>query len=262
MLTLVDVAESVKMIANVIAAIIVALLLLPESILADKNGRQEAKCSGIHISELMKSNTDSEILGQSCFIAYLSGSTKQYYPPPANYKAPKTETTGSTCIKKHLLQLGAPVPGEKPLPAPVNYPVSPKSVGKVTCKPNMLIYARGTMEPGAFGMTVGPRLCSALFKTGSVGTCPPSTPDWGMIGITDAEGYHATFPDDSCLALEGGRVCKEVLSQVAKTCPDSNFVLAGYSQGAMVARICAAYSDPILKRRIKVCRLRQLSGPC
>jgi hypothetical protein len=112
---------------------------------------------------------------------------------------------------------------------------------KTACAPTMLLYARGTMEPGDNGVTLGPPLVKAGKSLG-----------WGIRSITYADGYYASVADDFCVALPGGEACYKVLRELSKSCPTSNFLLAGYSQGAMVARICAAYQTQEVRQRVKV----------
>jgi cutinase len=119
---------------------------------------------------------------------------------------------------------------------------------RAACEKTILIYARGTIEPGDWGMTVGPALQSQAKSLG-----------WGTRAVGSAQGYGAGIADDFCVGLPGGIACKKFLEKTAAECPSSNFVLAGYSQGAMVMRICAAYQSKETQARIKVREILQIS---
>jgi len=104
-----------------------------------------------------------------------------------------------------------------------------------TCAKNVLIWAKGTFEPGEYGVFVGPSFTSGL----------PS--GWSTTGVS----YDPDVPGDFCLGLPGGMVAKDVINQAAKKCPTSNLWLSGYSQGAMVVRNGLAYADPESKTHVK-----------
>jgi hypothetical protein len=104
------------------------------------------------------------------------------------------------------------------------------------CKKNTLLFARGTMETGTMGITVGPALSSAL---GS---------DWAVEGVK----YDASMLGDYCVGLPGGTACKSQLEALATRCPNTKIVASGYSQGAMVARICSAFASDAAKQKIAV----------
>lgn len=105
------------------------------------------------------------------------------------------------------------------------------------CKPNALFFARGTTEPGTMGSTVGPALSRALGSK------------WKVEGVK----YTADIAGDDCIGFPGGVKCRDQLEVLARACPETKWFLSGYSQGAMVARICAAFSKPEIKEKIKVC---------
>jgi len=104
-----------------------------------------------------------------------------------------------------------------------------------TCEPNILIWAKGTFEPGPYGFLVGPSFTSGL----------PS--GWSTAGVS----YDPNVPGDYCLGLPGGMVAKDVINQAAKKCPTANLFVSGYSQGAMVARNGVAYADADAKTHVK-----------
>jgi len=103
------------------------------------------------------------------------------------------------------------------------------------CTPNILIFAKGTFEPGTYGVFVGPSFTSGL----------PSS--WSTAGVS----YDPDVPGDFCLGLPGGMVAKDMINQAAKKCPSSKIYLSGYSQGAMVVRNGLAYADPEAKSHVK-----------
>jgi hypothetical protein len=109
-----------------------------------------------------------------------------------------------------------------------------------TCRPNILIYAKGTTEMGEMGITVGPRLKSAIQSEGGG--------QWTVVGVN----YSANSEGNYCVGLPGGMVAREILEDAARKCPTSNIFLSGYSQGAMVVRNALAYSNEQTRRQVKV----------
>jgi len=103
------------------------------------------------------------------------------------------------------------------------------------CTKNILIFAKGTFEPGAYGVFVGPSFTSGL----------PS--GWSTAGVS----YDANVPGDFCLGLPGGMVAKDMINQAAQKCPQSDIYLSGYSQGAMVVRNGLAYANSEAKPHVK-----------
>jgi hypothetical protein len=116
-----------------------------------------------------------------------------------------------------------------------------------SCSPYINLFARGTTESGTMGSTVGPKLSSALSKAGGS--------KFTTVGIP----YTADLAGINCIGLPGGIKCVDQLAKLAAKCPQSQFFLSGYSQGAMVARICAAFSKDDVKKRIKVWRISDLA---
>jgi cutinase len=105
------------------------------------------------------------------------------------------------------------------------------------CSANTLLFGRGTTEVGVMGSTVGPALQRGLTGAG-----------WKVQGIQ----YSADLGGIYCLGMTGGLKCRDQVNALGKRCPNTKIVLSGYSQGAMVARICAAWADPSVKKQIKV----------
>jgi len=111
---------------------------------------------------------------------------------------------------------------------------------RAACTPWELLYARGTTESGALGATVGPALSAGL----------SSDKKWSVRGISSADGYNADLNGIYCIGMTGGMACKKILEDRAKACPNTKFVTSGYSQGAMVARICVAFAEEETKKRV------------
>jgi len=84
--------------------------------------------------------------------------------------------------------------------------------------------ARGTSEPGSFGLIVGDPLVAAVKRQ-----------------VPGARGYAVQYPADATAqSAPTGRddVVKRLEAQSA-ACPQQKFALVGYSQGAMVMRMAA-----------------------
>jgi hypothetical protein len=54
-----------------------------------------------------------------------------------------------------------------------------------------------------------------------------------------------------CLGMTGGMRCVEQINKLAAQCPQTNFVLSGYSQREMVVRECAVWADKKARKLIK-----------
>ena len=172
---------------------------------------------------------------QSCTIAALSGSSGQPYDPAT---APQGGSdVGDCCILTYNPSAAPVLFQEKPeLQALCGNTVGSNQrrdtfsaervrnvVERQGCAAYTLIYARGTGEIGTLGETVGPAL-----QTGLTTLAPGK---WSIQGVD----YDATVDGDDCLGLPGGQIAAQQLEQVAAACPDTKFVVSGYSEGAMVA---------------------------
>lgn len=192
--------------------------------------------------------------GQSCLIAALAGTSRegieQIMAANGGQEPVGSNEKGKECIARHLTQFGAKPPA-----------MLTSNTGKfkacssricitkraLNCQPYMNLFARGTAELGSLGQIIGPTLSRALAKSN------------GTPIVTAGLTYDADRAGINCLGMSGGVKCIEQLQQMAKQCPESQFFLSGYSQGAMVARICAAYSSKEIQQRIKVW---QSYSPC
>jgi len=187
-------------------------------------------------------------IAQSCAIAALSGSTDESFDEIVQGMGGKAPTgsnsAGKNCITKYYKQLG--LKGPKSIPKvklvsdmPTHSDLENRTTAALQkrqgCKPNILVFARGTMEMGTMGSTVGPALSRALGSK------------FRSVGVK----YTADIAGDNCIGFPGGIKCVDQLAKLAQQCPTSSFFLSGYSQGAMVAHICTAFSKDEVKKRIK-----------
>nr|WP_234706078.1 cutinase family protein [Mycolicibacterium setense] len=103
--------------------------------------------------------------------------------------------------------------------------IAPPSASAADCADVEVVFARGTDEPPGMGR-VGDALVESLRKQAV-----------GMNIATYAVNYKA-----SKLQLHGGDGAKDAISHIKSTlssCPDTQIVLGGYSQGASVINIVA-----------------------
>ncbi|QDS77505.1 hypothetical protein FKW77_000475 [Venturia effusa] len=198
--------------------------------------------------------------GQSCYVASLSGSTEEPYKLQGGRKPAGGNAIGDRCIKKWYEKLGMPAPAGLKRNALEAYndfmeaTISPEtrdalqrralenqeSVAADSCTPYILLYARGTTEAGELGATVGQAIKAGLM----------TDKNWTVKGIGSRDGYDASLAGIYCIGMDGGMACKGILEKLAAQCPNSKFVTSGYSQGAMVARICVAYASEATKSRV------------
>lgn len=113
------------------------------------------------------------------------------------------------------------------------------------CKPKILIFVKGTLEPGDVGITLGPQIQQGL---------DPKV--WDVHGVN----YDNSFANDYCLGLPGGIPARQLLEKLVAQCPKSVFAMSGYSQGAMVIRNALARADKSAVAKVKV-RLRLCMSP-
>lgn len=97
----------------------------------------------------------------------------------------------------------------------------------VGCKPITVIFARGTIELGNVGDLVGPPFFNNLDD---------------LIGADNIAVQGVDYPATIGGYLIGGdpggaQTTADLLNQAARNCPDTQIVLSGYSQGAMLAHL-------------------------
>lgn len=114
------------------------------------------------------------------------------------------------------------------------------------CKKVSLIFARGTTESGNMGRVIGPPLATELGK--AIG----GAANLAVQGVDYAASWAG--------ALQGGdAVGSQKMAQLTRDavarCPQTQVVLAGYSQGAQLVHNAAQMLDTATASKIKVsCR--------
>jgi len=172
--------------------------------------------------------------------------------------------SAATCIESYYYKLNLPVPdgyvpSTKP---PASY--NPKAYNpnikrevaqeleeleevdaplekRQNCKEFALFWARGSLEPAStnnMGITLGTGVQQALEKA--------MPGKWHTQGVQ----YPAALADNFCVGLPGGYLCMQQLNKYHKACPDTKLALAGYSQGGMVVRNCAAFVSDSARAKI------------
>nr|POE74588.1 cutinase [Quercus suber] len=179
---------------------------------------------------------------QSCEIATIAGSTGATVYPYKTYPMGYT-MDGNCCIVRYFPAVKQPIydaisgqqaycashGGDAPKDAnppgvdhvTTTYNPAPAKRAATTCKPKILIFAKGTGEPFDLGITVGPMLQGSL-----------NAAEWDVRGVS----YDNSFANDYCLGLPGGVTARGVLAKAVSDCPNSIIAMSGYSQGAMVIR--------------------------
>jgi hypothetical protein len=203
---------------------------------------------------------------QSCAVATVSGSTGSSVYDFSSYPVGDTQD-GNCCIVRYfpaakdalykarpgLQQYCASHGGDAPLDK--NPPgittvtvVNPKSK-RATCKANILIYSKGTLEPGDLGITLGPQIKAGL-----------DAKLWEVRGVQ----YDNSFANDYCLGLPGGINVRQALAKAVSDCPNARIHMSGYSQGALVTRNVRIRSTSRLRRACaypQILTIRSITGP-
>ncbi|PVH78152.1 carbohydrate esterase family 5 protein [Cadophora sp. DSE1049] len=99
-----------------------------------------------------------------------------------------------------------------------------------TCAPMMVIFARGTTEPGNVGLFSGPPFFDALEAMMGVGAVSVQGVEYGA----SIEGF-----------LQGGdptgsAAMATMIQGTAQNCPNAKIVMSGYSQGGQLVHNAAA----------------------
>lgn len=199
------------------------------------------------VPELLPRQGMNQCRNQSCLIAAVAGSTGATVYPYTQYPTGDS-MDGDCCIIRYFPAAKAQIYAARPnlqtfctifggdSPKDSNPPgvnsisvqptAAPKMVKRDTvattpCKPNILLYVKGTFEPSDLGVTLGGSFQSGLDSS-----------KWQVLGTN----YDNSYSNDLCLGLPGGVTIRGQINQIATTCPNSAIALVGYSQGAMVVR--------------------------
>jgi len=197
---------------------------------------------------------------QSCDIADISRSSGRPFNLAKAQEIKKAyPASAATCIESYYYKLNIPipegyVPSTKP-PAGYNPKPAKRAVASAAeqmtaeapveksaaCNDYALFYARGSLEPAStnnMGITLGSGIQKAVEK--------------GMPGKWHTQGidYPAALMDNFCVGMPGGYNCVQQLTKYAEACPNTKIALAGYSQGGMVVRNCAAFVSDEIRNRI------------
>ncbi|KAK1613519.1 cutinase [Colletotrichum phormii] len=98
------------------------------------------------------------------------------------------------------------------------------------CADITVIFARGTTEPGNVGLVTGPPFFDALNQQRGTKS----------VSIQGVE-YPATFAGFNKNGTEGVPSMTNFINEAATNCPSTKIVMSGYSQGALVVRMCTAH---------------------
>jgi hypothetical protein len=161
--------------------------------------------------------------------------------PPAGY-SPKAANPKSSSrhIRDFTMSDAAPLIMEREVaqePEMVREPVEKRQ----SCKEYAFFWARGTLEPASknnMGITIGGTMQTALDKA--------MPGKWHTQGIE----YPAALADNFCVGLPGGYNCVQQMNKFHQKCPNTKLALAGFSQGGMVVRNCAAFAAQSAKDKI------------
>jgi cutinase len=100
--------------------------------------------------------------------------------------------------------------------------LTPGTASAAACSDVDVVVARGTGEPGRLGLIVGDPVFSAIQRRLPAGTT--------------ASSYAVNYPASTSPTspTQGNRDLVNHVSSQAQSCPDQQFILVGYSQGANV----------------------------
>jgi len=110
-------------------------------------------------------------------------------------------------------------------------------LGKVPkgCAQFEIIAARGTSEPGEFGIIVGDPLVARVKRD--------------MPGVT-VRGYPVQYPAGMSGSSTGVADVSKRIERMLKECPETKFALSGYSQGGMVVTSAASKMSAQLAEKV------------
>ncbi|KAF2672568.1 alpha/beta-hydrolase [Microthyrium microscopicum] len=131
---------------------------------------------------------------------------------------------------------------------PKDFGKNPVALGPAPkgCSKYELIVARGTSEPGPFGLIAGDPLVARVTKK-----------------LPDSRGYAVQYPasmDANSVPTGAKDIINRLKTQTA-ACPEQKFALVGYSQGARTTRNATAMSDFDPKWYAKIVALVMYGDP-
>ncbi|KAF5392797.1 hypothetical protein D9757_001038 [Collybiopsis confluens] len=117
---------------------------------------------------------------------------------------------------------------------------APALEARQTCADVIVVFARGTTEPGPIGITVGPALQASLL---------------GVLGGRSLSFQGVDYPADIPGFLEGGSPegsanMAAMLTAAANFCPSAALVSSGYSQGGQLVHNSARLLSSAVRSRI------------
>lgn len=113
------------------------------------------------------------------------------------------------------------------------------------CSMVHVIGARGSGQPSGFGDQVGPVVGSIVAATTSVGRSTTSEAlDYPAISVSDSFGLALINGDYDASISAGVNALWAAVGRVSRTCPSTDIVLVGYSQGAQVIKTALAGTLP------------------
>jgi len=109
------------------------------------------------------------------------------------------------------------------------------SLPHIPKKPTNTLPARGTGEPGTFGLIVGDPLVAAVKKV-----------------IPSATGFNIKYPADMTAASpdKGADAVVAYFASQPSKCPDQKYIIIGYSQGCVVQRRAMLKVPDAVQKRI------------
>ncbi|KAJ8128044.1 hypothetical protein O1611_g5592 [Lasiodiplodia mahajangana] len=110
------------------------------------------------------------------------------------------------------------------------------------CRSVVLIYARGTTQPGNIGEQPGPQLANALKS--ALGTSTVAAQ-----GVTYGATLIGNLYSGGCPPSEAASMAT-LIGQVASKCPSSKIVVSGYSQGAAMVHRSVEQLSAAVKAKI------------
>ncbi|EKG20767.1 Cutinase [Macrophomina phaseolina MS6] len=137
------------------------------------------------------------------------------------------QLTSAPLLSLVALAAAAPFDGN------LNNGLTSRQAGAGNCKAMMVIFARGTTEPGTLGLIAGPPLQAALKAKMGGGNVQFQGVDYPA----DVPGFLAGGD------AQGSKTMAQMVTQAVAACPNSDVVMVGYSQGGQLVHNAAQQLD-------------------